>query len=138
MLVHIQNPSTELSAHVRALIERRVRFALARFAARVRRVRVRVADLNGARGGIDKRCLLDARLSPRGSVVVEATDRDVESAVSRAADRAARRVGDEFRRRRERARRPAGTVDEAPEAGAATPARPLPGGIPANARGNLQ
>ncbi|MGE0480763.1 MAG: HPF/RaiA family ribosome-associated protein [Phycisphaerae bacterium] len=138
MLVQIQNPSTRLSARVREQIDRRVRFALSRFAARIRGVRVRVADLNGARGGVDKRCLLEARLTPRGRVVVEATDVDVEVAVSRAADRVARRVGDELRRRWELNRRPVGRAHEAAGRRAANPAPPAAGGCPANARANLQ
>ncbi len=55
-----------LSPSLAPFARRRLEFALARFDARVRSLTVRVADLNGPRGGLDKRCLVAIRLtSPR-------------------------------------------------------------------------
>ena len=83
------------------LAVRRIRFGLARFAPRIRRVRVRLEDLNAMRGGIDKRCVVEALLRPNGAVVVEVLDAELESAVGRAVDRMARRISDAVQRRRE-------------------------------------
>jgi len=94
--------STELGAHV----ERRLSFALARFGRRVRAVSVGLADLNGPRGGIDKRCSMQARLDPRGTVRVEDTDSDLPAAIDRAATRLARAVTRALERRREGPRPP--------------------------------
>jgi hypothetical protein len=77
----------------RALVERRLRFALSRFEPRIASIDVRLCDINGPRGGIDHRCRLVVRLrGPHTSIIVEDEDVNLESAVSRVTDRAARGV----------------------------------------------
>lgn len=83
----------DVDGGTRALLERRLRFALSRFEPRIIGVELRVRDVNGPRGGLDHQCRLAVRLSwPRKSVVVEVQDVDIESAVGRCAERAARSV----------------------------------------------
>lgn len=101
MKMVIQNRNVELGDETPASIERRFDFALSRFAPRLRHVHVRLVDLNADRGGIDKQCSVEAALSPRGRIVVEVRDSQLSAAVSRAADRLARRLTDEFERRRD-------------------------------------
>ena len=117
MRLLIQSRSGKLSTQQEDYVTRRLHFALDRFDARVQQVRVLLSDLNGPRGGLDKRCVMQARLAPTGHVVVEVTDAEMEPAVSRAADRVARRVGTLIERRRTRRRRTAaveyGGLDEA-------------------------
>lgn len=79
-------------------IERRFRFRLDRFSSRIGRVKVRITDLNGPRGGADKVCGIDIRLRPKGSVFVEHIDEDVFAAVDRASDRAARSIARAIKR----------------------------------------
>jgi len=67
--------------------QRRLAFALGRFARRIEHVRVRFADINGPRGGIDKRCAIECSLGPYGAVVIEETDADLYTAVDRASHR---------------------------------------------------
>lgn len=67
--------------------QRRLGFALDRFAKRIEQVRVRFNDLNGPRGGIDKRCAIECNLGPHGIVVIEETDADLYTAIDRAAQR---------------------------------------------------
>lgn len=75
------------------LARRRLEFALGRFGSRVHSLTVRLTDLNGPRGGVDKKCLIAIRLrSPRRAIVIEDVDADATMAISRAADRAARAV----------------------------------------------
>ncbi len=75
------------------LARHRLEFALGRFGTHVRSVTVRLADLNGPRGGVDKHCLVEIRLnSPRRAIVIEDTDVDAEVAIGRVAERAARVV----------------------------------------------
>lgn len=75
------------------LARTRLEFALGRFAGRVRSVSVSLTDLNGPRGGIDKKCLIAVRLErPPRVIVVEDVDADAAVVVSRAAERTARAV----------------------------------------------
>jgi hypothetical protein len=76
----------------------RLRFALRRLSWLVPRVRVQLADINGPRGGVDKRCRLELKTDRRGSVVVTAVSRDWRSAIDEALHRAARTVLRSLRR----------------------------------------
>ena len=81
--------------------QRRVQGALHRLAPEVRRVEVRLADVNGPRGGVDQRCKLSLTLAHHGpELVAEATDERMEVAIDLAATRIARRL----RRYRDRQR----------------------------------
>ena len=91
-----------LSQTLRDHVERRLRFALGRFGNRIDRVTVRLEDLNGPRGGVDKRCRIEACVVRSGKLQVEVTDAEIEPAVDRAADRIARRVKDDLDRTREK------------------------------------
>lgn len=73
-------------------VNSRVGFALARGGSRVARVVVRLSDVNGPRGGVDKRCLIEVRLDGLPAVVVEDLQSDLYVAIDRAAGRAGRTV----------------------------------------------
>jgi putative sigma-54 modulation protein len=81
------------SAAVRAMVIRRVHFALSRFGVRVQRVTVRIAKPTNPLGGIDHRCRMRARLQVAGDVRAEAINGKVDAAVDRAATRLATGVG---------------------------------------------
>ena len=83
-------------------VERRLRFALGRFAHWVRGVMVRFVDVNGPRGGVDTRCRVEVRGGHRRAIVVETTDTSVLAAVDDAADRVARSVARAVERGRDR------------------------------------
>jgi hypothetical protein len=53
-------------------------------------VTVRLADLNGPRGGVDKQCRIIVKLRPGEEVVVKDTASEVETAIDRCADRVQR------------------------------------------------
>lgn len=81
------------SAWLTEIARRRFEVALGRFRGRVHSVTVRVADINGPRGGVDKRCRVTVQLqSPKRAIVVEELDPDAAVALDRVADRAARTV----------------------------------------------
>jgi ribosome-associated translation inhibitor RaiA len=92
MQLHIKGQNLCLAPAVIDRIERRLRFALSRFADRIVRVTARLADLNGPRGGVDKQCLIVVRFRAGGEVVIEDTAADVDTALDRGADRAQRAV----------------------------------------------
>ncbi len=62
---------------------------------------LRMDDVNGPRGGADKRILIVARLAPAWDVRVEDLDGDLYVAIDRAADRLDRAVTREMERRRD-------------------------------------
>lgn len=105
MQIEIRSLNDSVEHPQRAYVERRLLFALGRFGSRIRRVLVRLEDLNGPRGGLDKRCHIEARLAGRGMLVVDVRDVELEPAVSRAASRIARRVRDELTTRRSQRKR---------------------------------
>ncbi len=73
--------------------QKRLEFALGRFAGRVRSLHITLKDLNGPRGGLDKHCRLAIRLDRPGRlIVIEDVDAEPEAAISRAAERASRTV----------------------------------------------
>jgi ribosomal subunit interface protein len=93
MKIEVRASNLTVSEALEAHILRKLDFALRRFAAGVDRVVVRLVDLNGPKGGLDKRCRIAAHLSaPAPSVIVEAVDADTYVAVSQAAARLDARV----------------------------------------------
>ncbi len=83
--MELRSSNIPLSEPLRNHIARRLEFALRRFAHRVDRITVRLVDINGPKGGPDKRCRIVVRLASARSVIVEATDSDAYAAVSQAA-----------------------------------------------------
>jgi ribosome-associated translation inhibitor RaiA len=96
------------ASDLRDLAERRVRFVLRRLGWRVPRAEVQLSDVNGPRGGVDKRCQVELRTDGAGSVVVAAVASDWRTALDNALARAARflmrqwRRGSDSRRMRQR------------------------------------
>lgn len=100
MRLEVRDLTGELNRSLEEQVERRLRFALARFSDRVSRVTACLTDQNGPRGGVDQHCRIVVRLVPKGKIMAEATDVEIVAAVSRAADRVARRVRDALDRKR--------------------------------------
>lgn len=75
---------------MRELAERRVRFVLRRLTWLVPRAEVQLSDLNGPRGGVDKRCRIELRTDGQGPVVVTSVANDWRTALDHALSRAAR------------------------------------------------
>ncbi len=101
MQIQIVARNLELTASQREIVDRRLRFALGRFGARVRHVEVLLSDVNGPRGGIDTTCRIAVGIVPRGEVRAEVTDVGIGVAVSRAAQRISRSMSTELERRRQ-------------------------------------
>lgn len=82
-------------------IERRVQFALGRFASELRTVEVTLTDVNGPKGGIDVLCRIKVILKGSGEVLVGGTDVSVEVVVANVVDRAARSLARMLDRQRD-------------------------------------
>lgn len=101
MRIDIQAHDFPITDGLRAHVERRVRGATARLDGRVQRVEVRLFDLNGPRGGVDKGCRLHLRLGGLPDIVVEDVEDDLYAAVTRSAARAQRSLKRRLHRTRE-------------------------------------
>lgn len=99
MVLDIRCNGLKTSEAIREHTERRLHFALGRFPF-VSRATVRLGDVNGPRGGIDKCCRITLSLAGGNRVTIEDVDRDLYVAVDRATERAGRVAG----RRRARTR----------------------------------
>jgi hypothetical protein len=96
------NPRKEISMQVtfesrdpeaidlQPVAERRVRLALRRLSWLAPRARVQMSDVNGPRGGIDKRCQIELTTDATGPVIVTSMARDWRSALHSAVARAAK------------------------------------------------
>ena len=101
MRTAIQVRNSDLTDELREHVEHRLAFALSQFPEHIRDVVVVLSDINGPKGGIDKRCSLRVRLNGRSDIVIEETEADFHVAVDRAADRAKRTLGRRLRRLRD-------------------------------------
>ena len=68
----------------------RVHFALRRLTALVPRAKVQFSDVNGPRGGVDKRCQVKLSTETTGTVVIASLARDWRTALDRSLGRATR------------------------------------------------
>ncbi|MBP6483562.1 MAG: HPF/RaiA family ribosome-associated protein [Rhodoferax sp.] len=77
-------------AQMRDLSVERVRFALRRLSTWVPRAKVQFSDVNGPRGGVDKRCQVELSTEAAGTVVIASLARDWRTALDRSLGRATR------------------------------------------------
>jgi len=90
MNIDIQARGFPLTEALERRLHTRLGFTLSRAVSRIRRVNVRLSDLNGPRGGVDKRCHIEIRLDGLPVVVVDDVQSDMYTAIDRASGRAAR------------------------------------------------
>ena len=85
-----------------------------RFGDRVHSIAVRLADVNGPKGGEDKVCRLQAQIENHPSINTEGRSADIYTAISQAAHRLERALGaviDETRTRNPKSRHSAASID---------------------------
>ena len=92
MNIDIQARGFILTEALSAYIERRINFALSSRFDQINRISVRLLDINGPRGGVDKRCRIHITLPRLSDIVIEDTEQDLYVAIDRATDRASRTV----------------------------------------------
>jgi ribosome hibernation promoting factor len=80
------------SPEIREFASSAMRSAIGRFERRVTGVTMTLLDLNGPRGGVDKRCRAAVRLRCGRTVVVYATADNEYAAISKACSRIRRRL----------------------------------------------
>ena len=101
MLIDVMDRDVTLDEGTLEWIERRLQFALGRFAGRIRRVQVILSNITGPRGGMDKQCRLHITLISKEEILVEDVDATVEAVTANAVERAARSVARWLERQRD-------------------------------------
>lgn len=92
MRMSIQANGFVLTAALRAYTEKRVKTALGWAGRHIRELHVSLSDINGPRGGRDKRCRFLVQIANGKGVVIEDTETDLYHAIDRAAERVDRAV----------------------------------------------
>jgi len=98
MRIDLHCDGVESAPVLREYVTRRMSFAIGRFRDHIQWARVKVADVNGPRGGSDKRCVVQLRLRNLPDVVFAITQLDVRAAVDQAAERVSRVLAQRVRR----------------------------------------
>lgn len=101
MQVDIQCTGFTLTDGIRASLMKRLTDDLNHGDDHVTRVIVRLSDINGPRGGVDKRCLIEVRLKHAPALVIEDTEADLYLAIDRATERVGRAMERSLARQRE-------------------------------------
>ncbi len=100
MSIYIQARGFALTEPLEQYVLGRVRLALGNHLDNIDRLQVRLSDINGPRGGADKRCSVHIALPLQPDVVIE----DVQTDMYDAVDSAVRRARHSVRRRLARMR----------------------------------
>ena len=104
MKIEVRFRGLDASDSLREHAMRQVHSHLSRFGQDLAGVMVRIADLNGPKGGIDKRCQITVRGPRVGESSLEELSDDGYAAVSAAVERMARAVGRGLERARDERR----------------------------------
>ena len=92
MELEIRISNVDSHGALQAYVRRRIGFAHGRFSASIRRITVRVTEVNAVRGGVDTQCRIAVRLFRTGHVAVIERAPDLHAAIDRAIERLQRTV----------------------------------------------
>lgn len=100
MHLEVRHRNVKVTEEMRTLIRERLQQTLGCFSRHFDMVRIYLWDVNGPRGGLDKRCRINIDLPPRGHVIVTGADTDIRAAIADAANRVRLAVKRQVKRRR--------------------------------------
>lgn len=103
MQLQIQLKRLQIGSALRNRILEQFETAFERLARHIRSITVRLIDISGPHGGLDKRCQIAVHLHRGGTIRGGCTDRDLGAAVNLATDRVTHAVARELKKRRPRA-----------------------------------
>jgi len=100
--IHIRTFEIDLARNDRMSIRRRINRKLQKFANSIERVSVRLQDVNGPRGGVDRACQLKVVLRKLPTVIIKEHDISLDGAIGKALSAAHREVRRSLQRRRQK------------------------------------
>ncbi len=92
MYLEVNNNQAGMDEEATLRAERLLRFSLSRFNGTVSRVTVTFSDMNGPKGGLDKRCRMSAKMKGAGQLLAENDGHDCIEALSRCLDTLVRAI----------------------------------------------
>ena len=101
MHIAIHASGFDMTTALRQYTEQRLATALGWARLHMRKLAVSLSDINGPRGGIDKRCKIQVQLGNGREVIIEECEADLYAAIDRAAERADRAVVRQVERTRQ-------------------------------------
>ncbi|MGX4640505.1 HPF/RaiA family ribosome-associated protein [Massilia sp. SYSU DXS3249] len=116
MRMTIQTSGFDMTSALRAYTEQRLATALGWAREHMRKLVVWLSDINGPRGGVDKRCKIQVQLAGGREIIIDDVEADLYAAIDRAADRADRAVVRQVERTRHFAHTRLPAKGTAPEA----------------------
>ena len=92
MKIDIQTQSFSLTDAIQEHVEQRLEAMIHHFGERILKIHAHLSDVNGSKGGEDKRCLIHIELQKLPTVIIEDTEANLYSAIDNASHRAERAV----------------------------------------------
>ncbi len=92
MNIEIQGINLSIDETVNQFIQRKVMFGLNKYEDAIRRIIIRLTDINGPKGGKDKCCHIQIVIPKVNDLIIEDTEVDIYKAINRAVERADRIV----------------------------------------------
>jgi ribosome-associated translation inhibitor RaiA len=92
IMLSIQSRGFSLTPALKARVSKRIGLILGNTGHPITNIDVRLSDINGPKGGVDKKCQINIQLSGHTNVVITDIQHDLYYAIDRAASRAMRTV----------------------------------------------
>ena len=105
MKLDIQARDFSLTDSIQTYVKERINYLFSARYDQIQRITVRLGDVNGPRGGVDKRCRVKITLPRLNEIVIEDLQTDLYVAISRAMERASRTVNRRLNRLQDKKRR---------------------------------
>ena len=105
MKVDIQARDFSLTDSMLTYTQERIYFLFSSRFDQIQRITVRLSDVNGPKGGLDKRCQVKVSLPRLKDIYIDDVQTDLYVAIFRATDRASRTVNRRLRRLQNKKRR---------------------------------
>ncbi len=86
----------------KSIVSHQLQILLWRFRAVILRVRIRFSDVNGPKGGVDKQCMVSAKLRPTGKITIKSEGMDYIEVFQASFERLIRSVQREIAKQREK------------------------------------
>ena len=92
MMITIKSRGFSLTQGLKEFIEDRMRLIFTRYGQHVSRIDITLLDINGPKGGEDKRCKIRLKLDGMPSIIIQETDTDMYEAINNCGSRLKRTV----------------------------------------------